>query len=138
MRRIELGARDGVPKKPDPQAALEIARELGCAPSQTLFVGDSGVDMRTGAFALSSYGVRAMGMGGALWDGTNIYFGTNNGILVSTNGGQSFAVASVLRDSPSSNVITSATGSNDAATRSPNRSRKFVDVMTNTRPRAMT
>ena len=55
-----LGQRDGVPRKPDPAAALEIAQLLRLHPSRILYVGDSGVDMRT---------ARAAGMDavGALW-----------------------------------------------------------------------
>ena len=34
-------------------------------------------------------------MGGVFWDGANIYVGTSAGLLVSTNGGASFAVAPV-------------------------------------------
>ena len=42
-----LGARDGVPKKPDPIAALEIAQSLSIDPSQFLYLGDTNTDMRT-------------------------------------------------------------------------------------------
>lgn len=42
-----LGAEEGRPHKPDPAAALGIARDLGVPPDRVLFVGDSGVDMRT-------------------------------------------------------------------------------------------
>lgn len=42
-----FGARDGVPHKPDPAAALAIARDLAQAPGDCLFVGDSDVDMET-------------------------------------------------------------------------------------------
>lgn len=42
-----LGARADVPRKPDPQAALEICRELGVQPEDCAFVGDSGIDMET-------------------------------------------------------------------------------------------
>lgn len=42
-----FGQRPGVPKKPDPAGALAIAQTLGLAPSAVLYVGDSGVDMRT-------------------------------------------------------------------------------------------
>ena len=55
-----LGQRSGVPKKPDPSAALEVARLLSLQPSQILYVGDSGVDMQT---ALSA-GMPAVGV---LW-----------------------------------------------------------------------
>jgi phosphoglycolate phosphatase len=55
-----VGARPDVPKKPDPKAALEIARGLTIPPGQILYLGDSGVDMQT---------ARAAGMfpAGALW-----------------------------------------------------------------------
>lgn len=42
-----LGARPGVPRKPDPQAALEICRELQVLPEDCAFIGDSGIDMAT-------------------------------------------------------------------------------------------
>lgn len=41
------GQRPGVPKKPDPTAALAIAAHLGLDPEAILYVGDSGVDMQT-------------------------------------------------------------------------------------------
>ncbi|MCX7024095.1 MAG: HAD-IA family hydrolase [Spirochaetes bacterium] len=37
----------GVPRKPDPAAALDIAARLGVAPGDTVFVGDSDVDVMT-------------------------------------------------------------------------------------------
>ncbi|MCL2457319.1 MAG: HAD-IA family hydrolase [Desulfobulbus sp.] len=55
-----LGQREGVPKKPDPAGALEIARLLQLDPSRILYVGDSGVDMRTAQAA-------GMDAAGALW-----------------------------------------------------------------------
>ena len=42
-----LGAREGVPKKPDPTAALEVAAASGVEPSDCFFIGDSDVDMMT-------------------------------------------------------------------------------------------
>ena len=42
-----LGAREGVPRKPDPQGALEIAGIIGVPPAQCAYVGDSGSDMET-------------------------------------------------------------------------------------------
>ena len=42
-----LGQREGVHRKPHPAAALETARILGLPPSDILYVGDTGVDMRT-------------------------------------------------------------------------------------------
>jgi phosphoglycolate phosphatase len=55
-----VGARPDVPKKPDPAAALKIARGLAISPVRILYLGDSGVDMQT---------ARAAGMfpAGALW-----------------------------------------------------------------------
>lgn len=45
------GARAGVPLKPDPRSALEIARSLGVRPTSCLFVGDSEIDIQTAANA---------------------------------------------------------------------------------------
>ncbi|MCU0674871.1 MAG: HAD family hydrolase [Myxococcota bacterium] len=42
-----VGARDGVPHKPDPTAALEIAEALGVPGSACAFVGDTEVDVQT-------------------------------------------------------------------------------------------
>jgi phosphoglycolate phosphatase len=50
------GERDGVPRKPDPTAALAIADELGVKPGDCAFIGDTAVDMDT-ACAASMYGV---------------------------------------------------------------------------------
>lgn len=54
------GQKPGVPLKPDPAAALEIARELGIPPAQWLYLGDTNTDMKT---------ARAAGMCavGVLW-----------------------------------------------------------------------
>lgn len=52
------GARDGVPKKPDPGAALEIAKLSGIEPAKYLYLGDSGVDMQT-ATAAGMYAIGA-------------------------------------------------------------------------------
>jgi phosphoglycolate phosphatase len=46
-----LGLRDGVPRKPDPAAALEIASHLGVPPARMLFVGDTATDIATAASA---------------------------------------------------------------------------------------
>ena len=48
---IVYGQREGFPKKPDPAVALEIAAQFGVHPQDTLFVGDSGVDIMTGKAA---------------------------------------------------------------------------------------
>ncbi|MHC6180141.1 HAD family hydrolase [Clostridium sp. JNZ X4-2] len=53
-----LGAREGIPKKPDPSSALEISRLSKILPSEYLYVGDSGVDMNTA----NSAGMYAVGV----------------------------------------------------------------------------
>lgn len=45
--QVVHGQREGVPTKPDPTAVLAIAQELGVSPQETLYIGDSGVDMDT-------------------------------------------------------------------------------------------
>lgn len=55
-----LGQRPGVPKKPDPAAALEIAAHLNYEPTDILYVGDTSVDMQTASAA----GMDAVGV---LW-----------------------------------------------------------------------
>lgn len=45
------GAVDGVPKKPDPTAALGIAAKLEVKPDNILYVGDTNTDMQTGVNA---------------------------------------------------------------------------------------
>ena len=42
-----VGAREGVPHKPDPSAALEVAEALGVPASACAFVGDTEVDVQT-------------------------------------------------------------------------------------------
>lgn len=53
-----IGARPGVPVKPDPQTALEIATIMQLAPGQILYVGDTSIDMKT-ANAAGMYAVGA-------------------------------------------------------------------------------
>lgn len=48
---IIFGQRDGVPKKPDPAGALEIAERLCIPPSEFLYLGDTSIDMRTAVSA---------------------------------------------------------------------------------------
>lgn len=50
------GERAGVPRKPDPTSALAVAAELGVAPGDCAFIGDTAVDMDT-ARAAGMYGV---------------------------------------------------------------------------------
>lgn len=45
---LSVGSRDGVPLKPDPAPGLEIMRHFGASPDETVYIGDSGVDMQTG------------------------------------------------------------------------------------------
>jgi phosphoglycolate phosphatase len=58
--KMVLGQRAGVPRKPDPTAALQIAEGLSLRPEQVMVVGDTGVDMQTARHA----GMQAIG---ALW-----------------------------------------------------------------------
>lgn len=58
--RAVLGERDGVPRKPDPAGALQVAAALGLAPREVLYLGDTGTDMQTAAAA-------GMCPVGALW-----------------------------------------------------------------------
>ena len=46
---VVIGQRNGVPHKPDPAGALEVADRLNIPPADFLYVGDSGVDMKTAA-----------------------------------------------------------------------------------------
>jgi phosphoglycolate phosphatase len=58
MFGLVFGHRDQVPKKPDPQGALEIADYFGTAPQACLFIGDTSVDIATGkAAGMTSMGV---------------------------------------------------------------------------------
>lgn len=43
-----VGEREGIPKKPDPRGALEAAKEMGVAPENCLYFGDTNTDMETG------------------------------------------------------------------------------------------
>lgn len=42
------GKKDEYPAKPNPEAALEICREIGVSPEDTVFIGDTEVDIQTG------------------------------------------------------------------------------------------
>ncbi len=53
------GHRPGIPRKPDPTAALVLAAELGHAPADVAFVGDTAVDVQTAlAAGMLPVGVR--------------------------------------------------------------------------------
>lgn len=53
-----FGAREGVAKKPDPAAALEIAALFDIPPAEILYFGDTNTDMKTGRAA----GMRTIGV----------------------------------------------------------------------------
>jgi phosphoglycolate phosphatase len=55
-----IGAQPGLPRKPDPTAALLIARRMNLIPKDFLYLGDTATDMKT-AVAAGMYPV------GALW-----------------------------------------------------------------------
>ncbi len=55
-----MGASSCFPKKPDPAAALHIARKMDLAPEFFVYLGDSGTDMKTAVSA-------GMYPAGALW-----------------------------------------------------------------------
>jgi phosphoglycolate phosphatase len=55
---VVQGQLPDTPAKPDPGAALALAAQLGVAPADIAFVGDTGVDMRTAVAA----GMRAVGV----------------------------------------------------------------------------
>lgn len=58
MFEVVQGQQDGVPRKPDPIAALMIAEKFGVDCSECVYVGDSDVDMQTGnAAGMKSIGV---------------------------------------------------------------------------------
>ncbi len=57
---VWYGQRDEIPRKPAPDGALIIMKELSVQPSQCLFIGDSDVDMHTGNNA-------SMKTAGVLW-----------------------------------------------------------------------
>jgi phosphoglycolate phosphatase len=44
---VVFGARHGIPVKPDPASALEVASIMQLATSEIIYIGDSDVDMKT-------------------------------------------------------------------------------------------
>lgn len=44
-----FGQREGIPTKPDPTVVRDVLQITGCTAEETLYVGDSGVDMQTAA-----------------------------------------------------------------------------------------
>ena len=53
-----FGYRDGIPRKPDPTAALDIVKTFGLLKTEVLYLGDTNTDMRT-ANAAELYAVGA-------------------------------------------------------------------------------
>lgn len=52
------GQQDGMPRKPDPAPALDIAKSFGLTPGDCLYIGDSEVDIATGKAA----GMKTLGV----------------------------------------------------------------------------
>ena len=44
---VVIGKREGCPLKPDPASTLEVMQKLGVEPHECVFIGDSGMDMKT-------------------------------------------------------------------------------------------
>ena len=56
--QVVQGQKEGVPRKPDPAAAIMIAEAFGVDKAECVYVGDSDVDMQTGnAAGMESVGV---------------------------------------------------------------------------------
>lgn len=55
-----VGQREGIARKPAPDAPLYMAKQFGVRPQECLYIGDTGTDMQTGA-AADMYAV------GVLW-----------------------------------------------------------------------
>ncbi len=49
--QVVMGSRDGLPKKPDPTGARMLLEQIGIPGEQTVYFGDSGVDMKTAVSA---------------------------------------------------------------------------------------
>lgn len=45
---MTVGFRDGMKLKPDPEACIGIMKRFGASRKETVYIGDSGVDMQTG------------------------------------------------------------------------------------------
>ncbi|RZB36009.1 MAG: phosphoglycolate phosphatase [Desulfobacteraceae bacterium Eth-SRB2] len=72
---VVLGQRDSIPRKPDPQGALEVAQKLAILPSNIIYLGDTAIDMKT---ALSA----GMFPVGVLWGFRSLEELTENGARV--------------------------------------------------------
>jgi phosphoglycolate phosphatase len=58
-----VGGDAGFPRKPDPAGLLALAAGAGCAPRETLMVGDSRIDLETARRAGTTFGFAAYGFG---------------------------------------------------------------------------
>ncbi len=63
-----VGQRDGVPKKPDPTSAIEIAKKMNLLEDEIIYVGDTATDMQTGNRA----GMRTIGVEWGFRDKTEL------------------------------------------------------------------
>ncbi len=63
-----VGAREGVPRKPDPTSALALAQRLDVSPRDCVFVGDTDVDIQTATAA----GMTPVGVGWGFRDGAEL------------------------------------------------------------------
>lgn len=73
--KFVVGQQFGVEKKPNPESAMQIAKELDINPENILFIGDSDVDLNTGKKA----GMKTMGV---TWGYDNINNKTGFDVLV--------------------------------------------------------
>jgi phosphoglycolate phosphatase len=48
---VVLGQHDSIPRKPDPQGALEVAQRVAILPSKFIYLGDTATDMKTAVSA---------------------------------------------------------------------------------------
>jgi phosphoglycolate phosphatase len=69
---VVIGQRDSVPRKPNPQGALEVSEKLDVSPDHFLYVGDTAIDMKTAASA-------GMFSVGVLWGFRSLEELTENG-----------------------------------------------------------
>jgi phosphoglycolate phosphatase len=49
--KVVMGSSKGIPKKPDPTGAKLLLEKIGIPGSQTVYFGDSGIDMKTAVLA---------------------------------------------------------------------------------------
>lgn len=89
-----------------------------------IFFSSNGGSTWTAKYTALDSGAGAF-IGGVFWDGNNIFIGTNDGLLVSTNGGTSFAISSIP-GIPTTREIISFAGAKQGVT-----TRLFALVYTN-------